>query len=270
MIYLDNAATTPVRPEVLEAMLPYLTGWFGNPSSHHGLGEAAARALADARAASRRPRMRPGDVVFTSGGTEADNLAVKGIALANPRGRHVVMSPIEHEAVLESAAYLARVHGFEVDEVGGRRAAASCIPRPSPASCGPTPRSSRSAREQRGRHGAARRRARRGRPRAGALVHTTPCRPPAGCRSRSTLGVDALSLAGHKVGAPKGTGALVVRGRIPLEPLLHGGGQERGRRWGTENVAGAVAFATALRLAEAERADAAARVGALGAGSSPG
>jgi len=77
------------------------------------------------------------------------------------------------------------------------------------------------------------------------------------------LGVDALSLAGHKVGAPKGTGALIVRGRIPLEPVVHGGGQERGRRSGTENVAGAVAFATALRLAEAERADAATRVGAL-------
>ena len=83
--------------------------------------------------------------------------------------------------------------------------------------------------------------------------------------SIDALGVDALSLAGHKVGAPKGTGALIVRGRIPLEPVLHGGGQERGRRSGTENVAGAVAFATALRLAEQERADAAARVGALGA-----
>ena len=83
--------------------------------------------------------------------------------------------------------------------------------------------------------------------------------------SLDELGVDALSLAGHKVGAPKGTGALIVRGRIPLEPVLHGGGQERGRRSGTENVAGAVAFATALRLAEAERADAAPRVAALGA-----
>ena len=93
-----------------------------------------------------------------------------------------------------------------------------------------------------------------------------PCRRPAGCRSSlDELGVDALSLAGHKVGAPKGTGALIVRGRIPLEPVLHGGGQERGRRSGTENVAGAVAFATALRLAEAERADAATRVAALGA-----
>src|SRR6187402_3847205 len=116
LLYLDNAATSPVRPEVLEAMMPYLTHWFGNASSHHTVGEAAADALADARARiARILGMRAGDIVFTSGGTEANNLAVKGIALAAQLGRgagHLVTTPIEHESVLESAQYLARVHGF--------------------------------------------------------------------------------------------------------------------------------------------------------------
>ena len=118
MIFLDHAATTPVRREALEAMWPFLSGSFGNPSSHHALGDEASRALAAARATvAAVVGCRPGDVVFTSGGTEADNLAVKGLSLANPRGRHLVVSPIEHEAVLESADFLARVHGFEVSEV---------------------------------------------------------------------------------------------------------------------------------------------------------
>jgi len=115
VIFLDHAATTPVRREALEAMWPFLTNAFGNPSSHHGLGDEAARALAAARAeVAAVIGCRPGDVVFASGGTEADNLAIKGIALANPRGRHIVVTPIEHEAVLESADHLARVHGFHV------------------------------------------------------------------------------------------------------------------------------------------------------------
>src|SRR6218665_3584631 len=103
MLYPDHAATSPVRPEVLEAMRPFLTGVFGNPSSHHTVGEAAAQALDDAR---RRVAvvlgMRAGDVIFTSGGTEANNLAVKGIVLGSTR-RHLVVSPIEHESILESA-----------------------------------------------------------------------------------------------------------------------------------------------------------------------
>ena len=267
MIFLDHAATTPVRREALEAMWPFLTGAFGNPSSRHTLGDEAARALAAARAeVAAVVGCRPGDVVFTSGGTEADNLAVKGIALANPRGRHLVVSPIEHEAVLESAAYLARVHGFEVDEVEVDAAglvhpeALARVIRPDT-----TLVSVQLANNEIGTvqpiaelaaiaHD------------AGAAMHTDAVQAAGWLPlSIDALGVDALSLAGHKVGAPKGTGALIVRGRVPLEPVLHGGGQERGRRSGTENVAGAVAFATALRLAEAERADAAARVARLGA-----
>ncbi|WP_173924467.1 cysteine desulfurase family protein [Agromyces sp. Marseille-P2726] len=266
MIFLDHAATTPVRREALEAMWPFLTGTFGNPSSHHGLGDAAARALDDARAqVAAVIGCRAGDVVFTSGGTEADNLAIKGIALANPRGRHVIVSPIEHEAVLESAHHLARVHGFDIEEVPVDRygvvhpEALARVIRPDTAlvsvqlannevgTVQPVGELARVAHD------------------AGAIMHTDAVQAagwlPLGIDG---LGVDALSLAGHKVGAPKGTGALIVRGRIPLEPVLHGGGQERGRRSGTENVAGSVAFATALRLADEGRADAAARVEALG------
>ena len=267
MIFLDHAATTPVRREALEAMWPFLTGSFGNPSSHHGLGDEAARALAAARAeVAAIVGCRPGDVVFTSGGTEADNLAIKGIALATPRGRHVVVSPIEHEAVLESAAHLARVHGFEVDEVevdeGGlvHPEALARIIRPDTTLVSVQLANNEIGTVQPIAELAAIAHA------SGALMHTDAVQAAGWLPlSIDALGVDAMSLAGHKVGAPKGTGALIVRGRIPLEPVLHGGGQERGRRSGTENVAGAVAFATALRLAEQERADAATRVGALGA-----
>ncbi|MBT2475097.1 aminotransferase class V-fold PLP-dependent enzyme, partial [Microbacterium sp. ISL-103] len=120
MLYLDHAATSPVRPEVLEAMRPYLTGVFGNPSSHHTVGEAAASALDDARRrVARILGMRTGDVVFTAGGTEANNLAVKGIVLAAlaAERRHLVVSPIEHESILESADFLRRFHGVDVSAV---------------------------------------------------------------------------------------------------------------------------------------------------------
>src|SRR6187402_1445784 len=112
MIYLDHAASSPVRREVLEAMWPYLVGEYGNPSSHHEVGESAARALAAARASlATLLGARPAELVVTSGGTESDNLAVKGIVLASPRGRHIITSAIEHEAVLESCDYLVRLHG---------------------------------------------------------------------------------------------------------------------------------------------------------------
>ncbi|MDQ0892865.1 cysteine desulfurase family protein [Agromyces ramosus] len=267
MIFLDHAATTPVRREALEAMWPFLTGAFGNPSSRHGLGDEAARALAAARAeVAAVVGCRPGDVVFTSGGTEADNLAVKGLALANPRGRHLVISPIEHEAVLESAHHLSRQHGFEISEVavdaGGvvEADALARVLRPDTTLVSVQLANNEIGTVQPVADLAALAHAH------GALMHSDAVQA-AGWLSLSIdeLGVDALSLAGHKVGAPKGTGALIVRGRLQLEPVLHGGGQERGRRSGTENVAGAVAFATALRLAEAERADVAPRVAALGA-----
>lgn len=265
MIFADHAATTPVRREAVEAMWPFLTGAFGNPSSSHGLGEEAARALAWARdEVAAVVGCRPGDVVFTSGGTEADNLAVKGLSLATPRGRHVVVSPVEHEAVLEAAAALRRLHGFEVDEAAvdatGMVTAEALrrVIRPET-----TLVSVQLANNEVGTVNPIRELAGIAHD-AGALVHTDAVQAAGWLPlSLDELGVDAMSLAGHKVGAPKGIGALVVRGRLPIEPVLHGGGQERGRRSGTENVAFAVAFATALRLADAERADAAVRVAAL-------
>ncbi|SDP54824.1 cysteine desulfurase [Arthrobacter sp. ok909] len=257
MIFLDAAATTPVRREVLEAMWPYLTGEFGNPSSHHSLGDAAATAIAGARAATAKALgCRPGEIIFTSGGTEADNLAVKGIALsrraADPGLDRVAISAVEHPAVEESARYLERVHGFGIDVIPVDRygqvteeALADVLgPRTALVSImyannevGTVQPIARLAALARGR---------------GIPFHTDAVQA-AGWLPLDTgaLGVDALSISGHKLGAPKGSGALFVRGRIRLEPLVHGGGQERGRRSGTENVAGAVALATALTLARA-------------------
>tara|TARA_R110000868_G_scaffold405206_1_gene684315 strand:- start:47249 stop:48403 length:1155 start_codon:yes stop_codon:yes gene_type:complete len=259
MSYLDQAATRPMRREVLEAMWPFLAGEyegeFGNPSSRHDVGDRAARALADARARiAGHLGCRPAEVILTSGGTEADNLALKGIALANPRGRHLVTSAIEHEAVLESADYLRRLHGVEVTFVDltpeglvtpAALAAAlrdettlvsihhgnneiGCVQ--------PIRELAAVARE------------------AGIPFHTDAVQS-AGWLDVGlvALGVDAVSVAGHKLGAPKGVGALAVRRGVALEPLIHGGGQERGRRSGTENVAGAVGLATALDLAAAAR-----------------
>lgn len=269
MIFLDAAATTPVRREVLEAMWPYLSGEFGNPSSHHTLGEAAASALAEARAGVARVLgCRPGEVTFTSGGTEADNLAVKGIALARqatePALNRVVISAVEHPAVEESARYLERFHGFAVDvvPVDGtgqvRPQALAAVLRPETAlvsimyasnevgTIQPVGELAELARAQ------------------GIPFHTDAVQAagwlPLDVRA---LGVDALSISGHKIGAPKGCGVLYIRGRTRIEPLLHGGGQERGRRSGTENVAGAVGLATALTLAHAAQLPTTDRVTAL-------
>jgi cysteine desulfurase len=261
VFYLDRAATTPVRREVLEAMWPYLTGTFGNPSSTHGVGDAAARGLADARAAVARVLgCRPAEVVFTTGGTEGANTAVKGMALASPRGRHVVTSAIEHEAVLESCRYLERFHGFEVtvlpvDELGvvaPSALRAALRPDTTLVSIAHADNEIGTVQDVRALAAVAHE--------VGARFHTDAVQSapwlPIGL---DVLGVDALSLSGHKVGAPKGTGVLAIRSGVALEPLLHGGGQERGRRSGTEDVAGAVAVATALTLLAATRSESAAR-----------
>ncbi|MCS5717265.1 cysteine desulfurase [Herbiconiux sp. CPCC 205763] len=266
MIYLDAAATTPVKRAVLEAMWPYLTGDFGNPSSHHGVGESASRALAAARrTVAEWLGCRPSEVVFTSGGTEADNLAVKGIALGDPRGRHVVLSAIEHPAVVESVDHLRRVHGFEVSVVpvdseglvDPDAFAAALRPDTTLATVmyanneigtvQPVARLAELAHA------------------SGVPFHTDAVQAAGWLDTRlDTLGVDALSLSGHKLGAPKGIGVLAVRQRLPLEPVVHGGGQERGHRSGTENVAFAVGLAAAVQLASpSEVASAAARTTGL-------
>lgn len=268
MLYLDHAATAPVRPEVLEAMRPYLTGVFGNPSSHHTVGEAAAEALEWARGrVASALGMRAGDVIFTSGGTEANNLAVKGIVLGarvvGSARRGLVTTPIEHESILESADYLHRLHGTPVtmlrvdahgrvspealsEALGGALADDTAL-----LSVGHANNEVGTVQDIASLVAVARER--------GVAAHVDAVQS-AGWLDLRDLGADAVSIAGHKLGTPKGIGALGVRSRVPLEPLLHGGGQERGRRSGTENVAGAVALATALDLAEAERVEHAAAV----------
>lgn len=264
-LYLDNAATTPVRPEVVEAMAPYLTRWFGNPASHHEVGEAAAAALDGARArVAAVLGMRPGDIVFTSGGTESNNTAIKGLVLgALPRGRrHLITTAIEHESVLASADYLARLHGVEVtvlpvDSTGTlapEALAAALRDDTALVTVGYANNEIGTVQDAAALAAVAKDR--------GVPLHLDAVQA-AGWLPLAGLGADALTIAGHKIGAPKGTGILAVRGRLPLEPLLHGGGHERGRRSGTPDVAGAVAIATALALAEAERADDARRVAAL-------
>lgn len=261
--YLDHAATTPVREEALAALLEVQREVFGNPSSHHSAGERAAAVLASARGrVARVLGCRPGEVIFTSGGTEADNLAIKGIVLGAPGARHVITSPIEHDAVLASVDYLVRLHGVEATFVSVDAAG-----RVDPAEVATAVRDDTAlvsiayANNEVGtvqpiaEIAAALRALDRPRSLPGrAWLHTDAVQA-AGWLSLDieTLGADAMALAGHKFGAPRGIGAAIIRSRIPLEPLFHGGGQERGRRSGTEFVAGAVAFATALELAEADR-----------------
>lgn len=264
-LYLDAAATTPVRREVLEAMWPYLTGEFGNPSSRHELGGRAADALTDARArVAAVLGCRAGEVTFTAGGTEGANLAIKGLALGQPQGRHLVTAPIEHEAVLASIEHLERCHGFETTMVAVDRDGRVGVTALTEAlredtalvSIGYANNEVGTVQDVAALAATARER--------GALVHTDAVQAAGWLPlDVATLGVDALSISGHKVGAPKGIGAVHIRGRLQVEPVIHGGGQERGRRSGTENVAGAVALATALELAEQERLERAERIGAL-------
>lgn len=246
-MYLDEAATAPVRREVLEAMWPYLTQQFANPASQHEPGKVAARALEDARArVAARLGARPAEIMFTSGGTEADNAAVKGIALAAPRGRHVLVSAVEHPAVLESAAWLRR-WDFEVEQIPVDHEGIV-----SPQSLGALIRPETtlvSIQYANNEVGTVQDIAALAEV---AAEHDVPFHTDAVQAAGSLdlgverLGVQAMSLAGHKIGTPKGIGVLYLRRRVPFEPLVHGGGQQRGRRSGTENVAAAVAMAVAL------------------------
>ncbi len=302
MIYLDHAATTAPRREVLEAMWPWLTGGFGNASSHHERGQRAARALEDARQrVAAVLGARPGEIIFTSGGTEADNLAVKGIALARqerqPSRHRVLVSAIEHDAVLESARALARHDGFEtlelpVDPSGalspdtfraafvsdddaartlpGRaapsRGVAFHAPPGSSGASDPTTVAVASVMLANNEVGTVQdiRALAEIAAEYGVPLHTDAVQA-AGTLPLNVgdLGVAALTLAGHKIGTPPGIGLLWLKRGTPLRPLLNGGGHERGRRSGTSTVAGAVSLAVALELAERERVAYTARSTAL-------
>ncbi|HSI26207.1 MAG TPA: cysteine desulfurase family protein [Aeromicrobium sp.] len=256
MIYLDEAATTPIKRDVLAAMGPYLGPEFGNPSSHHEPGFRAKEALdAARRSVAGVLGCRASEVTFTSGGTESDNLALKGIALGQPRGRHVVISAAEHPAVIESAAWLEKI-GFEVTTLGvDHEGLVSVDELVAVLRDDTTLVSVQYANNEVGTIQPVAELAAAAAAR-GVPFHTDAVQA-AGWLDLSveTLGVQAMSISGHKLGAPKGIGVLYANRWLTVEPLIHGGGQEDGRRSGTENVAHAVGMATALQLAAAEAGD---------------
>ena len=263
--YLDNAATTPVRPEVLEAMLPYLgKEAFGNPSSAHRFGRAARAGLEEAkRAVAEAVGAEPNQVVFTSGGTEADNLAIIGAALAaRDRGGpfRVVVSAAEHKAALAAAHAVKHLGGEEVilpvsasgrvDVAALERALAGGAAVVSVMWVNNEVGTIQPVRELADRCSA-----------AGVLFHSDAVQAfgkvPVSLRDVTCA---LLTISGHKIGAPKGIGALIVRDRKAVEAIIHGGGQQFGIRPGTENVPGIVALGIAARLAAAEQAELATRL----------
>lgn len=261
-IYLDHAATTPVRPDVRAAMEPFLAERFGNPSSTHGPGRAARAALEDARErVAAAIDADPAEIVFTGGGTEADNLAVLGRWRAGGAG--VVVSGVEHSAVRHAAGAAARegaaVATLAVDEAGRVDLdALDEVLREPVAVVSVMWANNEVGTIQPVEEVATRCRAR------GAAFHTDAVQAvghiPVSVRD---VPVDLLSMSAHKFGGPKGVGALYVRSGTELAPLLHGGGQERGVRAGTSNVAGAAGLAAALERSVADVPAEASRLGAL-------
>jgi cysteine desulfurase len=264
-IYLDHAATTPVREEVIEAMLPYFAQNGYNASSVHAEGRAARAALDDARdRVARCLGAKSKEIVFTGGGSEADNLALVGVARAlRSRGRHLVSTVTEHHAIVHALEAL-REDGWEVTllavDAEGRVSppafAAALRPDTVLASVmyvnneigtvQPVAQLAALAHER------------------GVLFHTDAVQAAAYLPiDVNALGVDLLSLAAHKFYGPKGSGLLYVRDGTPIVPILHGGSQEFAKRAGTENVAGIVGLATALELAMDERTEAAGRIATL-------
>lgn len=250
-IYLDNAATTQIHPAVLDAMMPYLTGEYFNPSSQYSPALHEKQVLETCRTyLAQTIGAKPSEIRFTSGGTESDNWALKGIAQANAEhGKHVVVSAIEHPAVLESAKWLER-NGFEVSQVPVTEEGIVTpevlaeVMRPDTVLVSimaannetgllqPIRELSQVAHE------------------AGALLHTDAVQVYGKMPlSVTELGVDALSISAHKFHGPKGVGFLYCKRGMAIEPLLNGGAQERGYRAGTENVAGIVGMTAAAALA---------------------
>lgn len=262
--YLDHAATTPMRQEAIDAMLPILTGGFGNPSGPHHVARAARAAVDEARELlAWSLGVEPGEIIFTSGGTEADSLAVCGVH--SRRGGSVLCSAIEHKAVL-AATKAVGGHAFGTDTEGvadleALRAALDSESEPVSLVSVMTANNEIGTVQPIGEivemtraHA------------PGALVHTDAVQAFAWLDLADICQeVDLVSLSGHKFGGPKGVGALIVRApaRESIGPILHGGGQERDLRSGTHNVAGIVAMAVAAERTVAERAETSERIGAL-------
>jgi cysteine desulfurase len=262
-IYLDHAATTPVRPEVLEAMLPYFGGRFGNPSSIYRLGREARQAMDRARdTVAAALGCRPAEVLFTSCGSESDNLAIKGVAYAcRDRGNHLITTQVEHHAVLHTCEWLERYAGFEVTYLPVDHHGLVELPALEAAITDRTTLVSvMLANNEVGTIQPLPAIAALLRPR-GIIFHTDAVQGGGALDLNvGRLGVDLLSLSGHKFYAPKGIGILYVRQGTPLLPQMQGGGQERNRRAGTENVPYVVGAATALELATEELAPGNARL----------
>src|SRR6195256_4244 len=257
MVYLDHSATTPLDPEVLQAMMPYLTEEFGNASSVYGLGQRARQAIDQARdEVAAFYGVVAKEVIFTSGGTEGDNFAFRGIAQRNAdRGRHVITSTIEHDAVLRSAEALER-DGFEVTRLRVDRfglvdpSALREALRPDTILV-----SIMHANNEVGTIEPIRELVAVTREHSQAYFHTDAVQSTGKIPVRvDEMRVDLLSMSAHKLHGPKGVGCLVVRSGVRLEPQLRGGGHERNRRAGTENVAGIVGLAKALGIAQRDMA----------------
>lgn len=265
LIYLDHNATTPVAPEVLDAMLPYLKQLYGNPSSDHPLGHRAHQAIDEARGqVASLIGAEPDEIVFTSGGTESNNLAIRGTAAtAEPGRRRIVTSQVEHPAtarpcdLLEAQGWtISRlpvtstgtlsldtvVRSLDVDAA----LLTVMLAQNETGAIMPVAEAAATAR------------------RLEIVIHTDAAQAIGKIRvAVDSLGVDLLSIAGHKCYAPKGIGALYIRSGTPLQPVLLGGGQERGLRPGTENVACIVALGAACRLAQTRLDSESQRLGGL-------
>ncbi len=255
-IYLDHAATTPLRREVLDAMLPFLTDVYGNPSSAHAPGRAARAGLDEAHERlAARLGVEAREVVFTSGGTEANNLAIKGAAWAGKaRGHRIVTSAVEHHAVGHTLRYLEKF-GFEIVELPVDRYGRVDPDQLEAALTDKTILVSiRLANTEVGTIQPIDEIARRVHARRGVIFHVDAVQAaPYLDLDVPSLGADLVSLGAHKFEGPKGVGTLVVRRGTNLLAQQHGGSQERHRRAGTENVAGAVGMAAAYELSCAER-----------------
>jgi len=264
-VYLDYAATTPVDPEVIRAMTPYLSEVWGNPSSIHACGLEARSAVEEARGKiAALIGANKNDIYFTSGGTEADNWALKGVAHANQkRGNHIITSTIEHHAVLETCKYLEEkgfsvtylpVDGFGMVDPDSVRKAI-------------TPRTILiSIMHANNEVGSIEPIAEIGKiaKASGVYFHTDAVQSTGHVLvSVNNLGVDMLSVSAHKLYGPKGIGVLFIRSGIKIEPLIHGGGQEKQMRAGTENVPGIVGFGKAAELAQTEMTEEANRLSRL-------